>query len=57
MQDALKRCAGARGLTELYAPVRSDRKHLQPRTPMGAYPGQRLTMAYLERMLMNIATY
>ena len=41
MLDALKGCARAKGFAELYAPVRPNQKHLQPRTPMRAYLDQR----------------
>ncbi|UFZ08263.1 hypothetical protein LQG66_06660 [Bradyrhizobium ontarionense] len=41
MLAALKGCARAKGFAELYAPVRPNQKHLQPRMPMHAYLGQR----------------
>src|SRR5664279_4363194 len=34
---AMKACAKARGFTELFAPVRPNQKHLQPRMPMRDY--------------------
>jgi GNAT superfamily N-acetyltransferase len=34
---AMKACAKARGFAELFAPVRPNQKHLQPRTPMRDY--------------------
>jgi len=41
MLDALKACARRKGFGELYAPVRPNQKHLQPRMPMHAYLDQR----------------
>jgi hypothetical protein len=35
--SAMKACAKARGFAELFAPVRPNQKHLQPRTPMRDY--------------------
>jgi len=37
MLDALKACAAKKGFAEMFAPVRPNRKHLQPRTPMADY--------------------
>jgi GNAT superfamily N-acetyltransferase len=37
MLNAMKACAKARGFEELFAPVRPNQKHLQPRTPMREY--------------------
>lgn len=36
---AMKACAKARGFAELFAPVRPNQKHLQPRLPMRDYVG------------------
>src|ERR1700738_1816716 len=33
----MKACPKARGFAELFAPVRPNQKHLQPRTPMRDY--------------------
>lgn len=41
MLDAFKQCARAKGFSELYAPVRPNQKHLQPKTPMRDYLEQR----------------
>ena len=35
--SAMKACAKAKGFAELFAPVRPNQKHLQPRTPMRDY--------------------
>jgi hypothetical protein len=35
--NAMKSCAKAKGLTSLFAPVRPNQKHLQPRMPMLEY--------------------
>src|SRR3977135_954746 len=35
--NAMKSCAKAKGLTSLFAPVRQNQKHLQPRMPMLEY--------------------
>lgn len=39
MLGAMKACAKARGFSELFAPVRPNQKHLQPRMPMRDYVG------------------
>src|SRR5258708_18555058 len=35
--SSMKACAKAKGFAELFAPVRPNQKHLQPRTPMRDY--------------------
>jgi hypothetical protein len=37
MLDAFKSCARKKGFEEMFAPVRPNQKHLQPRTPMRDY--------------------
>ena len=37
MIDAFKACARRKGFSEMFAPVRPNQKHLQPRTPMRDY--------------------
>jgi hypothetical protein len=37
MLNAMKACARAKGFSEMFAPVRPNQKHLQPRTPMRDY--------------------
>jgi len=37
MLDAFKSCARKKGFAEVFAPVRPNQKHLQPRTPMRDY--------------------
>jgi GNAT superfamily N-acetyltransferase len=39
MLQALKACAKAKGFDALFAPVRPNQKHLEPRTPMREYAG------------------
>jgi hypothetical protein len=37
MLDAFKSCARRKGFADMFAPVRPNQKHLQPRTPMRDY--------------------